>query len=115
MPNPLPLLTGALLAACLALPAQAAWYLDNESSRLSFISTKADALSEVHRFLTLRLTGYDPERHLGGVGYLFVRGMAGRAAALDASGEPETGVFSWFPPAGLVVELSDLLADRGAR
>jgi len=69
----------------------------------------------LHRFLTLRLTGYDPERHLGGVGYLFVRGMAGRAAALDASGEPETGVFSWFPPAGLVVELSDLLADRGAR
>lgn len=53
MPNPFPILTGVLLAACLALPAQAAWYLDNESSRLSFISTKADALSEVHRFLTL--------------------------------------------------------------
>lgn len=43
----------ALLAACLALPVQAAWYLDNESSRLSFISTKAGNLSEVHRFLTL--------------------------------------------------------------
>ena len=43
----------ALLAACLALPAQADWYLDNESSRLSFISTKAENLSEVHRFLTL--------------------------------------------------------------
>jgi hypothetical protein len=42
-----------LIAACLALPAQADWYLDNESSRLSFISTKAGNLSEVHRFLTL--------------------------------------------------------------
>ncbi|WP_068829448.1 YceI family protein [Pseudomonas sp. BMS12] len=46
-------LPAALLAACLSLPTQAAWYLDNESSRLSFISTKADNLSEVHRFLTL--------------------------------------------------------------
>ncbi|CAD5105973.1 YceI family protein [Zestomonas carbonaria] len=42
-----------LLAACLALPAQAAWYLDNESSRISFISTRSGNLSEVHRFLTL--------------------------------------------------------------
>jgi hypothetical protein len=41
------------VAACLALPVQADWYLDNESSRLSFISTKAGNLSEVHRFLTL--------------------------------------------------------------
>ncbi len=43
----------ALLVACLALPAHAGWYLDNESSRLSFISTKAGNFSEVHRFLTL--------------------------------------------------------------
>lgn len=42
-----------LIAACLALPVQADWYLDNESSRLSFISTKDGNLSEVHRFLTL--------------------------------------------------------------
>lgn len=42
----------ALLGA-LALPVQADWYLDNESSRLSFISTKGGNLSEVHRFLTL--------------------------------------------------------------
>lgn len=43
----------ASLVACVALPAQADWYLDNESSRLSFISTKAENASEVHRFLTL--------------------------------------------------------------
>ena len=60
----------------------------------------------LHRFLGSRLAGYDPERHLGGVGYLFVRGMGGREAG------PETGVFSWFPPPGLVVELSELLAGR---
>lgn len=43
-----------LLFALLALPvAHADWYLDNESSRLSFISTKGGKLSEVHRFLTL--------------------------------------------------------------
>lgn len=53
MAQSLSTLAGTLLAACLALPAQADWYLDNESSRLSFISTKAGNFSEVHRFLTL--------------------------------------------------------------
>ncbi|MEA5116175.1 MAG: 3'-5' exonuclease, partial [Propionicimonas sp.] len=62
----------------------------------------------LHRFLTERLPGYQPSRHLGGVGYLFVRGMAGPGVP-----EPQTGVFSWFPPAALVTDLSDLLADRG--
>ncbi|WP_394559420.1 YceI family protein [Aquipseudomonas alcaligenes] len=51
--QPRSLFIGALLAASLSLPAQADWYLDNESSRLSFISTKAGNFSEVHRFLTL--------------------------------------------------------------
>ncbi|RBH55074.1 MULTISPECIES: YceI family protein [Pseudomonas] len=41
------------LLGVLALPAQANWYLDNESSRLSFISTHNADISEVHRFLTL--------------------------------------------------------------
>jgi exodeoxyribonuclease V beta subunit len=63
----------------------------------------------LHRFLASRLPDYEPERHLGGVGYLFVRGMGGPEAG-DGK-----GVFSWFPPAGLVVELSDLLADRRPR
>ncbi len=65
----------------------------------------------LHRFLAARLPGYDPAVHLGGVGYLFVRGMAGR----DVTDTEPTGVFSWFPPAGLVTELSDLLADRRPR
>ncbi|HQD95873.1 MAG TPA: UvrD-helicase domain-containing protein [Propionicimonas sp.] len=60
----------------------------------------------LHRFLAARLPGYSPEAHLGGVGYLFVRGMGGSGVG------PETGVFNWFPPAGLVAELSELLAGR---
>ena len=42
-----------LLLAAIAVPAQAAWYLDNESSRLSFVTTKNTDVSEVQRFLVL--------------------------------------------------------------
>jgi exodeoxyribonuclease V beta subunit len=63
----------------------------------------------LHRYLRWRLPGYDPARHLGGVRYLFVRGMIG----------PETpagcGVFDWHPPAALVVALSALLAGEAAQ
>ena len=61
----------------------------------------------LHRFLAWRLPGYSPGRHLGGVGYLFVRGMAGPGTPVVAGGR--CGVFEWFPPAELVVEVSDLL------
>ena len=64
----------------------------------------------VHRMLRWRQPGYDPEVHLGGVLYLFVRGMAGPSAPRVA-GVP-SGVFSWRPPAALVTALSDLLAGR---
>ena len=51
----MPTLTRLLLAmlVVVALPVQANWYLDNESSRLSFVSTKNADTSEVHRFLNL--------------------------------------------------------------
>jgi hypothetical protein len=42
-----------LLLAGASLSAQAQWYLDGESSRLSFISTKDTHLCEVQRFLVL--------------------------------------------------------------
>jgi exodeoxyribonuclease V beta subunit len=58
----------------------------------------------LHRYLRWRQADYDPERHLGGVQYHFVRGMVG----------PETptgcGVFDWHPPAALIADVSDLLA-----
>jgi exodeoxyribonuclease V beta subunit len=62
-------------------------------------------LVALHRFLRWRQVGYDPQRHLGGGLYLFLRGMVG-------PGTPQ-GVFGWRPPAQLVVELSALL-DHGA-
>jgi exodeoxyribonuclease V beta subunit len=61
----------------------------------------------LHRFLRWRVASYDAGQHLGGVLYLFVRGMCGPdTPVLD--GHP-AGVFSWQPPASLVVALSDLL------
>ena len=61
----------------------------------------------LHRYLRWRLPGYDPERHLGGMLYLFVRGMCGPATP-RVDGVP-CGVFGWRPPAALIVALSDLL------
>jgi exodeoxyribonuclease V beta subunit len=66
----------------------------------------------LHRFLRWRVSGYDPARHLGGVLYLFVRGMCGIDTPVR-EGHP-AGVFTWRPPAELVVALSDLL-DEGRR
>ena len=64
----------------------------------------------LHRLLRWRQPGYDPETHLGGVLYLFLRGMAGpRTPRID---DVPYGVFSWQPPAALITELSELL-DRG--
>jgi exodeoxyribonuclease V beta subunit len=60
-----------------------------------------------HRYLRWRLPDYDAERHLGGVLYLYLRGMAGPETPVT-DGSP-AGVFSWRPPAALVIELSDLL------
>ncbi len=61
----------------------------------------------VHRYLRWRQPGYDPARHLGGVLYLYVRGMCGPETPED-DGHP-AGVFSWQPPTALVTALSDLL------
>ncbi len=62
----------------------------------------------LHRYLRWRLPGYAPDRHLAGVLYLFVRGMAGEAAGGSVSA-PRSGVFAWQPPGDLVVALSDVL------
>ncbi|TQL66643.1 DNA helicase/exodeoxyribonuclease V beta subunit [Nocardioides albertanoniae] len=61
----------------------------------------------VHRFLRWRLPDYSPDEHLGGVLYLYVRGMLGPETPV-VDGIP-TGVFTWNPPASLAVALSDLL------
>ena len=64
----------------------------------------------LHRFLRWRLPGYEPEKHLGGVMYLFLRGMCGPDTPV-VDGHP-AGVFSWQPPASLITAMSDLL-DEG--
>jgi exodeoxyribonuclease V beta subunit len=64
----------------------------------------------LHRYLRWRQPAYDPDVHLGGVLYLFLRGMSG-PGVVDGSGAAP-GVFSWRPPTGLVTGLSDLLAGR---
>ncbi|MDT5348998.1 MAG: exodeoxyribonuclease beta subunit, partial [Mycobacterium sp.] len=65
----------------------------------------------LHRFLRWRQQDYDPDRHLGGVLYLFLRGMCGPGT--PTVDDHPAGVFSWAPPAALVTALSDLL-DAGA-
>ena len=64
----------------------------------------------LHRYLRWRLPGYDPQRHLGGVLYLYVRGMVGPGTPV-VDGVP-CGVFSWQPPAALVEDLSAILDGR---
>jgi exodeoxyribonuclease V beta subunit len=63
-------------------------------------------VTALHRHLGLRLRGYDPARHLGGVQYLFVRGMNGRDDA--------TGIFQDRPSPVLITALDRALDNREA-
>ena len=65
----------------------------------------------LHRYLRWRLPGYAPERHLGGIAYLFVRGMVGPATPTH-DGCPY-GVFDWRPPAATIEALDRLFAGAG--
>lgn len=65
----------------------------------------------LHRHLRERLADYEPARHLGGVGYLFVRGMN---ATVSAHGHVP-GVFPWHPRPELIVAASAVLAGRSHR
>ena len=64
----------------------------------------------LHRYLRWRLRGYDPDEHIAGVLYLFLRGMTG--PDVPRVGGAPCGVFAWKPPGALVTALSDVL-DRG--
>ncbi len=59
----------------------------------------------LHRFLRERLRGYDPQRHLGGVDYFFVRVVG------DGSAEPGDGLLHWDLSARAVVLASDALGE----
>jgi exodeoxyribonuclease V beta subunit len=61
----------------------------------------------MHRILTRRLAGYDPERHLGGSAFLFLRGMAGPSTPLRDG--VRDGVSVWRPAAAAVVAADAVL------
>ena len=66
----------------------------------------------LHRYLRWRMPGYDAERNLAGVLYLFVRGMTGADTPV-VDGAP-CGVLAWQPSKALVEALSDVLDEGGA-
>jgi exodeoxyribonuclease V beta subunit len=64
----------------------------------------------LHRYLRWRLPDYQPDRHLAGVLYLFVRGMSSQGHLPPNVAAP--GVWAWRPPASLITVLSDFF-DHG--
>ena len=63
----------------------------------------------LHRMLSRRLVGYDYDQHVGGVHYLFMRGV--RPAWVDAA-SPSPGVY-FHRPARAVIERLDRLLQGG--
>ncbi len=59
----------------------------------------------LHRYLSLRLAAYDPERQWGGVYYLFLRGMRPEHG-------PAYGVFFDRPSLGVITSLDQLFQGR---
>jgi exodeoxyribonuclease V beta subunit len=80
--------------------------LDAEMQRRHYPLQALLYLVALHRYLRWRRPGYAPDAHLGGVFYLFLRGMVGPDTP-EIDGQT-CGVFSWAPPAELIVGLSDL-------
>ena len=64
----------------------------------------------LHRYLQWRLPGYDPQQHLGGSAYLFVRGMIG--AETPIVDRERCGVYRWSPPPEMIVDLSRRFASE---
>ena len=58
----------------------------------------------LHRLLQTRLTGYDPEKHLGGVEYLYLRGVD--------SHDPASGSLGWRYPTETILALDRTLGYR---
>ncbi|MEA3511568.1 MAG: UvrD-helicase domain-containing protein, partial [Actinomycetota bacterium] len=65
----------------------------------------------LHRYLQWRLPAYDPQRHLGGSAYLFVRGMIGVDTPIED--DERCGVYRWTPPPEMIIDLSRRFASNG--
>lgn len=65
----------------------------------------------LHRYLQWRQPGYDPNIHLGGAAYLYIRGMTGHST--DEPTPRPYGVYHWRPATALVLALDALFAGKG--
>jgi len=68
-------------------------------------------LVALHRYLGWRLPGYDPERHLGGFAYVFLRGTPGAEGARALPGAIP-GMLVDRPPLGRILALDDALGGK---
>ena len=64
----------------------------------------------LHRFLSMRLPGYDPDLHHAGSGYMFVRGMTG--ADTPVIGGQVRGLSAWRPSTEVLRRLDALFAGK---
>jgi exodeoxyribonuclease V beta subunit len=70
-------------------------------------------LVALHRLLGWRLPDYDPERHLGGYAYVFLRGTPGAGAGEHgAQGKPVPGMMVERPPLARLLALDAVLGGR---
>ena len=65
-------------------------------------------LVALHRYLGWRLRGYDPQVHLGGYAYVFLRGTPGPAGEAALSGSVP-GMVVERPPLGRILALDQAL------
>lgn len=63
----------------------------------------------LHRYLKVRLPAYQPQQHLGGAVYLYLRGMQ----AGTPSNSENYGVLHWQPDMQLIMELDVVLGQQG--
>jgi exodeoxyribonuclease V beta subunit len=67
-------------------------------------------LVALHRYLRWRLPGYEPERHLGGYAYVFLRGVPGPVAG-EVCADDVPGVLVERPPLQRLLALDALLRE----
>ena len=65
----------------------------------------------LHRYLKVRLPAYQPQLHLGGAVYLYLRGMQ----AGNNSNSENYGVLYWQPDVQLVIDLDAVLGQQGGQ
>ncbi|HQV22405.1 MAG TPA: hypothetical protein PLJ88_04890, partial [Agitococcus sp.] len=57
----------------------------------------------LHRWLKSRLANYQPQQHLGGVFYLYLRGM---------NPHGQEGIYHWIPSLALLEDMSAILMEQ---